>query len=82
MFEGHACTVEEVVLTSADGKTLHVKVWEANDLKGFSVRIEAPGSPTFIFRDIVLATPDPAHPARSPREDSRARSSAQYVSPR
>lgn len=60
MFEGHACTVEEVVLTSADGKTLHAKVWEANDLKGFSVRIEAPGSHTFIFRDIVLATPDPA----------------------
>jgi hypothetical protein len=70
VFEGHSCTVEDVVLTSADGKTLHAKVWEANDLKGFPVKIEAPGSPTFIFRDIVLATPDPAlfqPPGKCPR---------------
>jgi hypothetical protein len=58
--EGHACTVEDVVLTSPDGQELHAKVWEANDLKGFPVKIEALGSPTFIFRDIVFATPDPA----------------------
>jgi hypothetical protein len=70
LFEGHSCTVEEIVLTSTDGKTLHAKVWEANDLKGFPVKIEAPGSPTFIFRDIVLAAPDPAlfqPPGKCPR---------------
>jgi hypothetical protein len=70
VFEGHACTVEEVVLRSADGAELHAKVWEANDLKGFPVKIEALGAPTFIFRDIVLATPDAAlfqPPAKCPR---------------
>jgi hypothetical protein len=61
IFEGHTCTVEDVVLTSADGKsTLHAKVWEANDRRGFPVKIEALGAPTFIFRDVVLATPDAA----------------------
>lgn len=68
--EGHTCTVEDVMLTSADRKsTLHAKVWEANDLKGFPVKIEALGAPTFIFRDVVLATPDAAlfqPPAKCP----------------
>jgi hypothetical protein len=69
VFEGHPCTVEDVVMTSRDGKGMQAKVWEANDLKGFPVKIEALGSPTFIFRDIVLATPDPAlfqPPAKCP----------------
>jgi hypothetical protein len=56
--EGHTCTVAEVELTAADGTTLHAKMWEAKDLEGFPVKIEALGRPTFIFRDIVLATPD------------------------
>ncbi|MCU1299846.1 MAG: hypothetical protein JWQ87_130 [Candidatus Sulfotelmatobacter sp.] len=75
--EGHSCTVENVVLTSPDGKTLQAKIWAADDLKGFPVKIEALGSPTFIFRDIVLATPDPAlfqPPAKCPRvEDIKAK---------
>lgn len=69
VFEGHSCTVEDAVLTSPDGHELHAKVWEANDLKGFPVKIEALGAPTFIFRDVVLATPDPAlfqPPAKCP----------------
>ena len=73
VFEGHSCTVEDVVLSSPDGHELHVKVWEANDLKGFPVKIEALGAPTYIFRDVVLDTPDPAlfqPPARClPPED-------------
>ena len=56
--EGHHCTVEDVTLTTPDGKTMQAKVWAATDLKGFPVRIEALGSPTFIFRDIKLETPD------------------------
>ena len=59
VFEGHTCAVEDVVLTSPDGNELRAKVWAANDLKGFPVKIEALGAPTFIFRDVVLATPDP-----------------------
>jgi hypothetical protein len=58
--EGHPCTVEEVTLSSADGKTMQVKVWTADDLKGFPVKIESLGAPTFVFRDIKLETPDAA----------------------
>jgi hypothetical protein len=68
-FEGHKCRVEDVVLTSPEGAELHAKVWEAEDLKGFPVKIEAPGAPTFVFRDIVLEAPDPAlfqPPAKCP----------------
>lgn len=60
VFEGHSCTVEDVVLLSPDGHELQAKVWEANDLQGFPVKIEAVGAPSFIFRDVVLAKPDPA----------------------
>ncbi|MBZ5549156.1 MAG: hypothetical protein LAO22_14565 [Acidobacteriia bacterium] len=58
--EGHPCTVEEVTLAAPDGKTMQAKVWAATDLKGFPVKIEALRSPTFIFRDIKLETPDAA----------------------
>jgi hypothetical protein len=58
--EGHPCTVEEVTLTAPDGKTMQAKVWAATDLKGFPLKIEAIGSPTFVFRHIKLETPDGA----------------------
>jgi hypothetical protein len=58
--EGHPSTVEEVKLTSPDGKIMQAKVWFSTDLKGFPVKIEAVGFPTFVFRDIKLETPDAA----------------------
>lgn len=58
--EGHPCTVEEVTLTSPNGESMQAKVWAATDLKGFPVKIEALGAPTFVFHDIKLETPDAA----------------------
>jgi hypothetical protein len=75
--DGHACKIENMSFTSPDGKTSQAKVWEANDLNGFPIKIEALGSPTLIFRDIVLATPDPElfrPPSKCPRvEDIKAK---------
>ncbi len=59
--DGHSCKVENVVVTGADGKTTHSKVWEAEDLKGAPVKIESQtekGKVMAGYRDIVLGTPD------------------------
>ncbi len=61
--EGHTCKVENVVVTRPDGKIVHAKVWEAEDLKGVPVKIEAQMTEanfSALYRDIVLATPDKA----------------------
>jgi len=62
--EGHSCKVENVVVTRPDGKIIHAKVWEAEDLKGVPVKIEAQMTEeakfSALYRDIVLATPDKA----------------------
>ncbi len=61
--DGHRCKVENVVVTTADGKIRQSKVWEAEDLKGAPVRIESQtenGRVVATYRDIVLGTPDPA----------------------
>ena len=38
-FEGHKCKVETVVVTAPDGKTVSLKVWEAEDLRNVPVKI-------------------------------------------
>lgn len=61
--EGHTCTIETVVLTRPDGKTVESKVWEADDLKGLPVKIEMDsdfGKLRTIYRDIVVGAPDAA----------------------
>ncbi len=61
--EGHACDVEEVEVTTVDGKTVKSKVWLAKDLKGIPVKIESqlPESKvTAFYRDIQIGNPDPA----------------------
>jgi hypothetical protein len=63
VIDGHTCTVETVVVTTAKGKTFRSKVWEAEDLKGIPVKFEAQtehGSLNATFRDIVVGTPDAA----------------------
>jgi hypothetical protein len=59
--DGHSCKVENVVVTTADGKTTQSKVWLAEDLKGAPVKIESQtehGKVVAGYRDIVLGTPD------------------------
>jgi hypothetical protein len=61
--DGHNCKVENVVVTSAQGKVTQSKVWEAQDLKGAPVKIESQtqrGKVVATYHDIVLGTPDPA----------------------
>ena len=62
VIDGHTCTVENVVVTRPDGKTVASKVWEAEDLKGIPVRIESHiGEITLaaVYRDISIGVADP-----------------------
>src|SRR5271169_148696 len=61
--DGHACQVENVVVTRPDGKTVESKVWEAEDLKGIPVRIESRiGGVTLtaVYRDVSINPADQA----------------------
>jgi hypothetical protein len=61
--EGHACQVENVVVTRPDGKTVESKVWEAEDLKGIPVKIESHVGNftlTAVYRDVSVNAPDHA----------------------
>jgi hypothetical protein len=61
--DGHACTVEKVIVTGANGKTTESKVWEAEDLQGVPVKIQSQtehGPLMALYSDIVFAKPDPA----------------------
>jgi hypothetical protein len=61
--DGHTCKVENVEVTTAEGKVTQSKVWEAQDLKGAPVKIESQtphGQVVATYRDIVLGAPDPA----------------------
>lgn len=72
MVEGHACKIEEITLTPTEGIPLdvHMKLWEAEDLGGFPMRIEierAGQKVTSSYRSVSLEPPDPKrfwHPAK------------------
>jgi hypothetical protein len=58
--DGHVCKVENMTVTSASGKTAKMKVWEADDLKGFPVKVEveSPNGPvTLLYKDISFDAP-------------------------
>jgi hypothetical protein len=60
--DGHVCQVEDVNVTSPTGVG-HVKLrlWEAEDLQGFPVKIETRGSAhrTIYYKNVVLGPQDP-----------------------
>jgi hypothetical protein len=61
--EGHTCKVESIVVTSADGTTYRLKLWEPTDLKGIPVRIDLRSDGSILtttYRDIRSQTPVPA----------------------
>ena len=61
--EGHETTVENVVATRPDGKTIEFKAWVAADLKGIPVKLESQHTGmrvTAVYRDIVFRSPDAA----------------------
>ena len=61
--DGRACDVEDVEVTTADGKTVKSRVWGAKDLKGVPVKIESQ-LPQFklttSYRDVAVGSPDAA----------------------
>jgi len=71
--DGHACKIENVTFTQPDGGAVVVKMklWEAEDLRGFPVKIEAEvnGRPLrpLHYSDVSFEPPDPKlfhHPAK------------------
>ena len=60
--DGHACKVENLTITPHDGRQpSKMKVWEADDLKGFPVKIEMTsnrGPVTIEYKDVSLNQPD------------------------
>jgi hypothetical protein len=66
--DGHSCKVENMTITLQNGKVTKMKVWEANDLKEFPIKIEIQadkGPITLQYKDISFDEPPAsmfAHP--------------------
>jgi hypothetical protein len=62
---GHSCRIEVVTVTSAKpgGQPLKMKIWEADDLKGFPIKIEVDRAGTtksiIQYKNVVLGPQDP-----------------------
>jgi len=57
--DGHPCKVENVSVTSR-GRTTKMKVWEAEDLRSFPVKVEmqtSQGLVTVLYKDVSFAEP-------------------------
>ncbi len=58
--DGHACKVENLTFTSHSGKVTKMKAWEADDLKGFPIKVEMQtdkGPVTVEYKDISFDAP-------------------------
>jgi hypothetical protein len=70
--DGHVCKIESLTLTPRDDRPIvaKVKLWEAEDLDGFPIRIDVEeGGQTFTstYTNVSLRAPDPKlfqHPAK------------------
>ncbi len=70
--DGHVCRIETLILTPKDDRPIvaRMKLWEAEDLDGFPVRIDvSEGGQTFTstYTNVSLKAPDPKlfqHPAK------------------
>jgi hypothetical protein len=64
-YEGHLCKIEDLKITTAKAPPLnyHFKVWEAQDLQGFPIKIEnnipAMKRWQILYKNLVLGPPDP-----------------------
>ena len=59
--DGHPCKVENLTVTPQNGEPHKMKVWEAQDLKGFPIKIEmqsSRGPMTIEYKDISFSEPD------------------------
>ena len=58
--DGHACKVENVTVTAQNGQSTKMKVWEADDLKGFPIKVEmqtSHGPITVQYKDVSFSDP-------------------------
>jgi hypothetical protein len=58
--DGHACKVENVTITGKNGTVTKMKVWEAEDLQEFPVKVQVEtgrGPTTVIYKDISFDAP-------------------------
>jgi hypothetical protein len=58
--DGHTCKVENMTITPQKGKPVKMKAWEADDLKGFPVKVEVQterGPVSILYKDISFDTP-------------------------
>jgi hypothetical protein len=65
--DGHVCKVENVTVTPNTGpragQSTKMKVWEAQDLHGFPIKVEmqtSHGPMTIEYKDVSMAEPDPS----------------------
>jgi len=59
--DGHPCKVENLTVTQQNGQPTKMKVWEAQDLKGFPIKIESQtsrGPVTIEYKDISFSEPE------------------------
>ncbi len=62
--EGHVCQIEEVTYSGGLPQPWKLKFWEADDLHGFPIKIEARAGSnampsTILYKDVVLGPQDP-----------------------
>lgn len=68
--DGHHCHIERIIRTSPDGSIARIKLLEADDLKGFPIKVELELGPrvnTITYKNVKLEPPDPAvfkHPTQ------------------
>jgi hypothetical protein len=58
--DGHSCKVEDVTVTSQNGTKTKMKVWEANDLQSFPVKVQVEttrGPITVMYKDVRFDAP-------------------------
>jgi hypothetical protein len=59
--DGHSCKVENLTVTPHNGQPTKMKVWEAEDLKGFPVKVEmqsSRGPITIQYKDVSFSEPE------------------------
>jgi hypothetical protein len=59
--DGHVCKVENLTVTPQDGQPSKMKVWEAQDLKDFPIKIEVQtsrGPVTVEYKNVSFGDPD------------------------
>jgi hypothetical protein len=82
--DGHACQIEDITVTPERGQPLRMRLWEANDLSGFPIKIEVQRAATpavITYKDVKIGKPDPAlfirpancaKPSPPPKPDAKA----------